>query len=91
MIQEYKLLEIYSAKVDYFLLRYDNALPLITSISRIFLNKKIEFNTDKVTGTKEKFTAIVEKVNEKSLKISGFPQIKNNLKISTRELYASES
>lgn len=42
MIQEYKLLEIYSAKVDYFLLRYDNALPLITSISRIFLNKKIE-------------------------------------------------
>lgn len=57
----------------------------------LFLNKKVEFNTDKVTGTKEKFVANVEKVNEKSLRISGFPQIKNNLKISTRELYAIES
>ncbi|GCL45598.1 hypothetical protein [Microcystis aeruginosa] len=42
MIQEYKLFEIYSAKVDYFLLRYDNAIYLIMSIIRIFLNKKIE-------------------------------------------------
>ena len=56
----------------------------------LFLNKKIEFNTDKVTGTKDKFTATVEKVNEKSLKISGFPQIKNNLKIETRKIICYE-
>ena len=42
MIQEYKLFEIYSTKVDYFLLRYDNAIYLIMSIIRTFLNKKIE-------------------------------------------------
>ena len=42
MIQEYKLFEIYSTKVDYFLLRHDTALSVITSIIRIFLNKKIE-------------------------------------------------
>lgn len=42
MIQEYKLFEIYSPKVDYFLLRYDNATYLIMSIIRTFLNKKIE-------------------------------------------------
>jgi hypothetical protein len=42
MIQEYKLFEIYSTKVDYFLLRYDNTIYLIMSIIRIFLNKKIE-------------------------------------------------
>ena len=42
MIQEYKLFEIYSTKVDDFLLRHDNAIYLIMSIIRTFLNKKIE-------------------------------------------------
>ena len=38
----------------------------------LFLNKNVEFSTDRVTGMKEKFVANVEEVKEKSLKISGF-------------------
>jgi hypothetical protein len=34
--------------------------------------------------------ANVEKVNEKSLKISGFPQVGNNLKIETRYIICCE-
>jgi hypothetical protein len=54
----------------------------------LFLNKMVEFSTDRVTGIKEKFVAIVEKVNDKSLRISGFPQVGNNLKIESREINA---
>ena len=56
----------------------------------LFINKNIEFSTDRVTGMKEKFVAKVEKVKEKSLKISGFPQVGNNLKIETRKIICYE-
>jgi len=56
----------------------------------LFLNKKVEFSTDRVTGITETFVANVEKVNEKSLKISGFPQVGNNLKIETRYIICYE-
>lgn len=55
----------------------------------LFLNKQVVFNIINTGGIKERFIANVEKVNKKSLKISGFPQVGNNLKVG-RDMYGFE-